>query len=998
MRLLRWKTLWGGHLSGAAVAPRMFLLVGALSLLPSLAGLLGVDFGLHSRLWVEHSAVALHVETDVVLAMFHALVGWSAALLALIIALFAFGRSRAELRLEALLLAAVLPFVALLDGAHGLAAWRPSVNDPEGLEILLWTISRATLALALTIGAGIALVAPRARQAMAGVTTSALLGGAAVVFAALAVRGDPPTIFSTNPLLQRPWDLLPLAAFLAGGFFIFPQLHRSRPSVMSHALILSCLPQSLAQLEAALGALRPWDSHFVLAHYQQLLAYATLLGGILLDYIYTQRRHEHAMSDYETAQLEIRKQTQELERVDRELGTQALMRREAERSLRILEMAVQTMSMGVTVTDLEGKILYVNPADAAMHGYTVPELLGTSSRRYAPRDEDLTNPPPNEIEQPWTRERINTTREGRLFPVRLVSNTVYDQNDPIAMVTICEDISERKRIEQALARRDRILEAIGFAAETFLADVPWEESVEEVLERLKEATGVERIRLGRVQEPSVIGRRLDDTWTDLESDYDDEPVTTAIRLPTADALFPRWRAILRQGTSLYGPAADLPEGERTTLEARGVRSFAAVPIFVGAVWLAVLQLEDGDARRDWSQAELEVLRTAARTIGAAIQRRQDEAALAASQAKFQDLLESANDLIQSVSPTGRFQFVNRAWKDTLGYSQEEVSRLNLWKVIHRDHHARYTEILRAILAGDRETERVEVAFVTKSGAEIYVEGSLNCRFVDGHPVATRGIFRDITERKMIDRMKQEFISTVSHELRTPLTSIIASLGLLESGRLDPDRSRELISVAHRNGLRLLQLINDLLDLQKLALGKISYRTQSIEVDGLIEDAVDSIASFAESFEIDLVREEIESDLEVFADRDRLIQVLNNLISNAIKFSSSGDRVTVGAQRRGPRVVLSVADNGPGIPKAFEKRLFEQFTQVDSSATRKSGGSGLGLSIVKGLVEGMGGEIHLETELGQGTTFYVFLPRVGSEAESEAATDEMPPLGDRAGRL
>ena len=133
----------------------------------------------------------------------------------------------------------------------------------------------------------------------------------------------------------------------------------------------------------------------------------TLLGGILLDYVQTQRSREHAMHDIETAQQDIRPRTQELARVDRELIDQDLKRREAERSLRILEMAVETMSMGVTVTDLEGKILYVNPADAEMHGYTVEELQGKSSRCFAPPSKEPERRPTDEVIQPWARERIN---------------------------------------------------------------------------------------------------------------------------------------------------------------------------------------------------------------------------------------------------------------------------------------------------------------------------------------------------------------------------------------------------------------------------------------------------------------------------------------------------------------------------------------------------------------------------------------------------------------
>ena len=338
------------------------------------------------------------------------------------------------------------------------------------------------------------------------------------------------------------------------------------------------------------------------------------------------------------------------------------------------------------------------------------------------------------------------------------------------------------------------------------------------------------------------------------------------------------------------------------------------------------------------------------------------------------MLENAHDLIQSVSPDGRFQFVNRAWKQALGYSDAEIKDLTIWRVVRTMGRGTGRDVLQSMMVSDGQG-RVEAIFVGKDGREIAVEGVVTRRYEDGLPVAAQGIFRDISERHAIDRMKQDFISTVSHELRTPLTSIIASLGLLVSGRLagQHDRQSQLLEVAHRNSNRLLRLINNLLDLQKLTARKMSFRNVAVDVAPLLEETVADIEAYAQQCDIELCIDASEDGLRVQADRDRLMQVLNNLIANAIKFSPAGESVTVSARRSGVQVVLSVADQGPGIPAEFQGQLFDQFTQADGSKTRASGGSGLGLSIVKGLVEGMAGTIDLETELGRGTTFFVSLP-------------------------
>ncbi len=350
-------------------------------------------------------------------------------------------------------------------------------------------------------------------------------------------------------------------------------------------------------------------------------------------------------------------------------------------------------------------------------------------------------------------------------------------------------------------------------------------------------------------------------------------------------------------------------------------------------------------------------------------------ALAESEAKYHALLDSANDLIQSVTPAGRFEFVNRAWREALGYRAHEVEQLEVWDVIHPRFHAYCEDALRRTQAGE-ELSRIEVALVTQSGAEIAVEGSLTPRLEAGRPAGTLGIFRDISERLRIDRMKSEFISTLGHELRTPLTSIIAALGLLEGGRLPggEERARELLAVAHRNSQRLLQLINDLLDLQRLAVGKMRFDLRPLPVASVVEEAVRGMQAFADTRPVFLTLAVIEPGLRVMADEARLLQVLGNLLSNAIKFSPEGGEVAVAAGSHDGRVTVSVRDQGPGIPSELHHRLFDQFSQMTPATSRVTGGSGLGLSIVKRLVEGMGGTVTCESDLGRGAAFSIDLPR------------------------
>ena len=240
------------------------------------------------------------------------------------------------------------------------------------------------------------------------------------------------------------------------------------------------------------------------------------------------------------------------------------------------------------------------------------------------------------------------------------------------------------------------------------------------------------------------------------------------------------------------------------------------------------------------------------------------------------------------------------------------------------------------------------------------------------------ILRDITERKRVDRLKTEFLSVVSHELRTPLTSISGSLALMAAGVTGelPAQAGTMIGIAHRNSERLVRLINDLLDLQKIESGTMPLHTEPVEVLPLLEQVIEANYAYGSRYGVtfDLETDESASeDIRVEADADRLMQVVTNLLSNAAKFSPEGSTVLVEVGRHNGQVRVSVHDEGPGIPEEYQALIFEKFAQGDASSSRQKEGTGLGLSISKAIVEMHGGRIGFETEVGQGATFYFDLP-------------------------
>ncbi len=232
-------------------------------------------------------------------------------------------------------------------------------------------------------------------------------------------------------------------------------------------------------------------------------------------------------------------------------------------------------------------------------------------------------------------------------------------------------------------------------------------------------------------------------------------------------------------------------------------------------------------------------------------------------------------------------------------------------------------------------------------------------------------------------VKSQFISTVSHELRTPLTSIKGSLDLLNSGTMGPvpDSMQKLVEIAGKNALRLSHLIDDVLDLQKIEAGEMNYKITVVEVKALLDEAVSGNSGYGNTYGVTITEDcPPDETMRIRADESRLIQVLNNMISNAMKFSPEGSEVTVGCKRFSDTVRIYVADQGSGIPEGVKHKVFDRFSQLDSSDQRRAAGSGLGMSISKEIVEQLGGTIDYVSELGRGTTFYCDFPACGDSDE------------------
>lgn len=360
--------------------------------------------------------------------------------------------------------------------------------------------------------------------------------------------------------------------------------------------------------------------------------------------------------------------------------------------------------------------------------------------------------------------------------------------------------------------------------------------------------------------------------------------------------------------------------------------------------------------------------------------KQTEAALRASEEQFRRAFDDAPIGISLISPSGRFIKVNTYYCNLLGYSEAELLTRDFIDVTHPDDLEADLLGLQQMLTGEIPIFQMEKRYITKQGQIVPVLlNTAPIRDQDGQAIYIVGHVQDVRDRLKVERMKDEFISIVSHELRTPLTSIRGALGILDSGVFDnrPEKARHMLQIATTNSDRLVRLVNDILSLERLQSEKAPLVMESCQVADLMQQTVDGLQALADQSEVQLMLTTLEAQL--WAAPDAIIQTLTNLISNAIKFSAAGDTVWLKAELQtadaeaSPVLLLTVKDEGRGIPADKLELIFEQFQQVDVSDSRKKGGTGLGLAISKKIVQQHHGKIWVESTLGQGSTFYIALP-------------------------
>lgn len=373
------------------------------------------------------------------------------------------------------------------------------------------------------------------------------------------------------------------------------------------------------------------------------------------------------------------------------------------------------------------------------------------------------------------------------------------------------------------------------------------------------------------------------------------------------------------------------------------------------------------------------------------QRELAEAALRRSESVQRAILDGTNHAVMSTDGDGLLKTVNVTGLSWLGYEINELAGKPIC-VLHdqAELRARAEELSRstglpvspgfdALTAKPARgiAEERNWTYLRKNGSAMPVRVSITAlRNKAGDVTGYVVIASDLTERQAVERMKDEFISVVSHELRTPLTSIKGALGLVAGGVLQksPERASRMLQIASENTDRLMRLVNDILDLERLQSGQLRLEKSYADSAELMKQAADSVRAMAESRGVTVEVSPVSQQLDI--DAGRIVQSFTNLLGNAIKYSPADARVHFAAEVVGGSIVFKVTDQGRGIPAEKIESIFERFQQVDASDSREKGGTGLGLAITRSIVQRHYGEVWAESELGRGSTFFVRLPLVG----------------------
>lgn len=605
----------------------------------------------------------------------------------------------------------------------------------------------------------------------------------------------------------------------------------------------------------------------------------------------------------------------------------------------------------VFIVSFDLRYIAVNPQAVSLLGYSEEELLGKPVCEImyleAPAaDENILGNDASLF------ERLMRCKDGRIIPVEIRTTIVYNEDgSPAYVQTIARDITERKASENSLKYHDRILAVINEAAARLLRSANIEKEIPEILQLLGSTTGLAKCAIIKARDRYHFGHGVDVCfeWQNPASAKIDLQKVTDFLLSPKSA---KYRELFMDSKVFAENSTDFAPV-----------SIAFLPILEADHAWGFIGILAPETHPGWEPAQCEAIQTAANIIGAALQHQSSKERLRASEEHSRTILAALPDLIIRVDQFGNI----------LDYSA-------------RKDHPLYLQRERAIGKKLSEIWRDEISsqIVNPPGDTLLVSGHLRKEFkipgchnqYEAHfdPIGmdeTLIVIRDISDQARLNQMKSDFINRASHELRTPLTTAILMCDLLQ-GSADSAEKVEYWQILTNELNRQKNLIDRLLMAGRLESGKLTLELEPLDLSSVLEESVLAVKLIAKKKNITIKISKHPVPLMILGDKSGLQQVFINLINNATKFSPAGSLVKINASKEAGQVRISIADQGLGIPPEAMPNLFEQFFRARNVTLAEIPGSGVGLYIVKSIIEELKGQIKVESEINKGTTFIIIL--------------------------
>jgi PAS domain S-box-containing protein len=534
------------------------------------------------------------------------------------------------------------------------------------------------------------------------------------------------------------------------------------------------------------------------------------------------------------------------------------------------------------------------------------------------------------------------------------------------------DVTERRRAEEEISHRSRQLALINHVGQRLAPILGSAQLYRTVVEAVQEGFGYQVVAFFSVQ--------------------GDELVLEAAAGPSLESVPVGYRQAMGEGTlgwtAEHGEpylVKDAAEETRfLTVDTLEIVSELDVPVTVAGETIGVIAVAS-DRASFFSETDVTAMEAIAGQVARAIENARLYQSVADREAKLREQIESAADAIFNIDKEGILTLLNKEAERISGFKREELLGRHFSGLLSAEDADRLRGIVLADISDQLDQQAYEIDLMDRWGRQIPLEIRVNALEREGQLEGWQVIGRDVSERRRLEEMKSQFLATVSHDLRTPLASIMGFTEMLMEGSPGSltEVQAEFLGIVFENSKRLLALVNDLLDISKLEVGRIQLEMTTIDLPRLITGVMDEIGPLAQKKSISLKVDIAEGLPRTQGDQRRLEQVLNNLLSNAVKFTFEGGTVQLTAELKGEHLMVTVKDTGVGVPPDDLTRVFQAFHRGGNATKQAIEGTGLGLSIAKALVEAHQGAIGVESELNKGSMFWFTLPVIEPAAAEQS---------------